>query len=685
MMRLVPLVAVFGMILVLASAPLSSRLDGALSRAAYVLFDGRSIDVVPRRERRLRAAGLGVPYREFVSKTYLYVFGAAAAGAVGGVYLGAAALTLAHRFGIETAGPSLGAVVGGTALLGDRLAAFDLLVFAVLVAVSAAAGIASAAAAHAWRWQLVSVRADARRRQIDAGMARTVAFVYALSRGGMSFPDVMRALSRNGNVFGEAATEVGTGVRNIDVFNVDLITAIEDLSQRTPSAQFESFTENLASVLQSGRDLSAFLEEEYERYRETAEEQQEEILELLATAAEVYVTVVVAGMLFLITILLIIGLTAGDTLLAVQVLTYVILPAINLLFLAYLSGLTQPLRATEGSVGSFDGESVSRRIATRTDGGGYSRPSSPTNHERLAAHERLRRIRSYLAAPVESVIDRPVRVLYVAVPITVAVTLLRLPEAVVDGGIDVRLLDDLLIQATLLVLASFAAVYELNRRRLKRLESELPDFLERLASLNGAGIAIVSSFDRVRRSDVGALNEEANRIWRDIRWGASVDEAIARFQSRVRTPSVTRVVTLLRNAMHASNDIGPVLRIAAEQARADRRLERQRKQEMFTYLVVIYVAFMVFLVVILALDQVLIPSLPESGAVANGDSGPSPGFIEFDPSDTAAYRLVFFHAAMLQATLSGLVGGTMGGGSIKAGAKHATIMLGFTYALLVLL
>ena len=72
------------------------------------------------------------------------------------------------------------------------------------------------------------------------------------------------------------------------------MTAIRRTTRRTPSEQFEQFAGNLVSVLQSGGDISAFLRDQYRRYREEAEEQQREILDLLATVAEVYVTVVVA-------------------------------------------------------------------------------------------------------------------------------------------------------------------------------------------------------------------------------------------------------------------------------------------------------------------------------------------------------------------------------------------------------
>jgi len=689
----VPLVLVNLLLWVLLLSAYSDRIDAFLSRLSYFAFRGDEIEPDGARERLLRTAAVGTPYREYVTRTYLYALGAGVAGAVIGVYVAVGLIALGRRLGVTARPtlPSLGLFTNAPDLswLGaaaEWVAALDGLLLLWLLSSSAFFATAGAVGTYVMRWELPSLRADTRRRQIDASMPQMVAFVYALTRGGMAFPDVLEALSENEGIFGEGATEVGVAVRNIDLFGVDLVTAVQDLSQRTPSDQFEKFTENLASVLKSGRNLSEFLKEQYERYREQAEEQQAEILELLATTAEVYVTVVVAGMLFLVTILLIIGLTVGDTLFLIQVIAYVVLPVGNLLFLVYLSEVTGPLRASrdDGRILHNEASPADTRGPTRSDGG-YSRVGSRANHRRLHAYERLRRLRKTLLSPVQSAIARPSLVFYVTIPLAVGVTAYRLPTAVVDGSVSIRLLDDLLVQAVIFLLATFAGFYEVSRRRSRRLEESVPDLLERLASLNEAGISVVTSFDRVRGGDVGALDAEVERIWRDVQWGSTIERALDRFESRVRTPSITRVVTLITNAMRASNEIGPVLRIAAEQARADQRLRRQRRQEMLTYLIVIYVSFIVFLIVIGALDYVLIPNLPDTGSVGGVGQG-APGIIGgFSGGDEDAYRLAFFHTALVQSALSGLVGGMMGGGSIKDGAKHAAIMLTVTYVVLTLL
>jgi len=134
------------------------------------------------------------------------------------------------------------------------------------------------------------------------------------SRSGMPFPRVMDTLAENEAVYGEAATELSVAVRDMNAFGTDALTALQRTSRRTPSDDLADFAENLASVLGTGQPISTFLSDQYELYQEEAESKQQQYLELLSTFAEAYVTALVAGPLFFITILVVIGLVLEDTL-----------------------------------------------------------------------------------------------------------------------------------------------------------------------------------------------------------------------------------------------------------------------------------------------------------------------------------------------------------------------------------
>ncbi len=661
-------------------------------RFARVLF-GRFISENKDRKRALQAAYVSETYNGYAATTLLYTLLALLAGAITGAYALSGVLLVFEDFvRLLTGLPDTIAVPLG-ARVDYRLVLSADERWAILLGGGSAVGLLSAVLAYVFRWQLPVSDAEVRRRSIEAGLPRMTAFMYALSRGGLEFPQILRTLTENREIYGQSADEMSIAVREMDLFGRDMITAIRQMSKRTPSEQFKTFSENLASVLQSGSDLSEFLNEQYERFREDAEERQEEVLEVLATIAEGYVTVLVAGVLFLITILLVFGLTTTDTLWLLKGLTYVIVPLANVGFAVFLAQKLETLGISRGGSDSilerYDLKTPIRSAPpaeTRRPDGGLARDGE--NERTLDWFDTFSRIKSVIRSPLKTIIWKPKVLLYVTVPIALLAVAIRFPSTLTDVGLNERALDDVLIQSALFVLVTYAVFRELYKRRIDRIEAAAPELLERLASLNEAGMSVVEGFERVRGSDLGVLTPEVDRIWRDVEYGSNLSDALVRFGRRVRTTTVTRMVVLLTNAMKASGNMGHVLRIAANQSRADLKMRRQRRRQMLTYLVVIYISFAVFLVIILSVNEVLVPSLPDT--VPTPSSGNRLGvdtssFARLGSVDKAGYTLVFFHAALIQAVSSGFIAGQLGEGSLRDGTKHAAIMLLIAYVVFIII
>lgn len=703
---LLPLAAVLAVDCVVGAAAITgaNRVDRVLSRVGRAAFGGLARDrerANPEQVAALQGAHVAQTYRTYAARTYLFATLAALTASILGVYLVAGVLVFLGGASAGVRSQFPGPVRG---LFVDSVAAFSPgVLFGAFVLSGATVGVVAAYGTYTARWLRPRYAAGERARRIDASMERTVAFMYALSRSGMPLSEVLRILARNQPVYGAAAEEMAVAVTDIDNYGADIITALERVGTRTPSDDLAEFTENLGSILQSGSDLPAFLKQEYEYYAEEAEATQSQFLELLATLAEAYVTVLVAGPLFLITILVVIGLTLGGTLGFLRLTAFVLVPGATFGFAVYLDSITDATVDGPGDEQSVGGEQSrfqsipSPSAALCPDGGADAAVaplgSSPENRARFAISERLRPVLYRLRNPLTVVLETPTLLFWVSCPIA-AVYLGSQWWAPLSAGVFApAAYDDALVHATVFVVGTFAVAYETARRRRKAIEAEVPDFLDRFASTNEAGMAAVESFGRTVDGDLGALTQELERTWADIQWGARIEHALTRFRDRVNTPAVSRVVALTTNAMAASGNLGPVLRIAANEATASRRLERDRRNELLTYVVVIYVSFFVFIAIIVALDTIFIPNIPTgaatqagSGASSAVDSGAfSQSAGQLTAAKKAAYSTVFFHTSLVQAVCSGLVAGQMGAGSVKAGAKHATVMLVVAYTTFLLL
>lgn len=687
-----PLILVAVLLLPVALAPVSRRMSLLASQLAVPIFGryvGASRSRRTRQIERLRAARVEISHRLYASRTLLYsaVFGVA--GSVLGVYAGAGALVILRTGGGDPEQTLPNAFESIASLV--RLSELGVLpLFAFLLLSSALLGAAAGIGAYWLRWALLDYRAAARARRIDATLPRTVAFVYALSRSGMSFPTVLETLTAHSDAYGESGSEFDVAVTEMTVFGTDVLTALQRMSDRTPSENMREFGENLASVLGSGRSLSSYLHEQYDRYQDEAEARQSQYLELLSTFAEIYVTALVAGPLFLITVLVVIGLALDDTLTITRIVSYVLLPAASLGFIAYIRTATGML---EGPSVGTDTETIPPS-KSGTGGGGPVEADGGTassrwlrNRERLRAYDRISVVRRWIGRPLETVLADPAATLAVTVPLGLAWLGFRTGSLSLSTDAVSRI-DRPLIESTLFVFAGYALVYEIKKRRVQAIEDAVPDFLDRLASSNEAGATVVGSVRRVRGSDLDALDEEIDRLWRDLQWGADIHDALERLDRRTGSVAVGRAVTLLSNAMRASGDVAPVLRIAADEAQNHRRLRRERRQEMFAYLLVIYISFLVFLGIIAALSVAFIPAVNEvtsSAVPASGDGAQLPlgSFGSIRQVNTEAYAVLFSRVSAIQAVCSGLIAGLLGEGNLRDGVKHAFVLLTFAYGVFV--
>lgn len=685
------------LLLVLFLSLLSTRVDQVLSRLALGVFrdaveaQGRYRE---RREQHLQSVHATVTYPVYASKTLLYSAITGVAGsliAVYGFWLGFSIITAFDESIRDSLPETLHFLVPTSGLTTLSLTQ----IFVLLLVSSATFGSLAGGLMYYGRWWYVKSVANRREIMIDESVARTIAFIYALSRSGMAYPEILRTVGDNRRSFGESAEEIGVVVKDIDLFGADLITALQRISQRTPSEQFSDFAENFANVLQTGRNVSDYLRELYDQYQEERVANQERMLELFTALGEAYVAGLVAGPLFLLTILLIFGILTGGLLDFLNGLVYLLIPLANLGFVWYLDSMSESLTTYQVPIThELPDRSLNVRRASASgdaelaDGGVDE--SRRMNQIRFSAYQRVRAIRATLRSPLDTLITNPSMIFTVTVPVVLLITLVRIWPIIIAGSVDVRALDDIFIQGGLFLIGSFAIVRELHSRRLKAIEGAVPDLLDRLASTNEAGMTFTDALEQIDRSDLGALDAEVSKLLADVEWGARTERALYRFSARIKSSTISRIVALITNAMNASGNIGPVIRIASDEAREDQRLKEKRRQELFMYVIIIYLSFFVFLGIGVALQKILIPAIPSAEALGGiGDTGAGPVSVDIPINPVTGaekdkYTLVLYHAAMVQGIVSGLVAGKMGEGSIKDGAKHVAVMLGIAYGLFLL-
>ena len=512
--------------------------------------------------------------------------------------------------------------------------------------------------------------ANIRRSKIDVALPHAVAFMYALSLGGLSLVRIFEALGEHEGIYGEVSKEARALVRNVNYFGSDITTALKNLAEITPSEKFKDFLEGLRSVVGSGGDLSEFLLMKTKQYQEGAVRDQKIFLNTLGLLSEVYVTGLVAGVLFMIIILVMLEMMTPGYLTFVYAVVYLGLPLGTAMFVTLLRTLAFK---TETPVGEILEEAAKDRLMSvplRQNGGEYDAHIA----EALRKYK-LRKKLAVLKRPISHLFENPRHVFFVSVPASVIYALLCMWTS---SAPLIDFLNAQIVYILLIALVPFSVFYEMRQRWRKKVEDAMPDFLRGIESTTEVGLSLADSVKILSKQNVGVLTEEVKKMRRDLEWGALISEAFSRFERRLRLPSVSRVATLVRRASEATGDVSSVMGVAADDAEMSKRLRKERLVDTLTYLAIIYIALGVFLFVLYILTKTFLPMIPTEEVSAGGLSF-------FASTNASKLQMLFMHAALIQALCSGFVAGELAENDMQAGVKHAIIMILIAYVVFTML
>ena len=110
-------------------------------------------------------------------------------------------------------------------------------------------------------------------------------------------------------------------------------------------------------------------------------------------------------------------------------------------------------------------------------------------------------------------------------------------------------------------------------RRRARIEAQLPDVVELLALVVGAGQGPVAAIERVVALGRGALVDELSLALAEVRAGTVLTTALAHLEQRVASPQVTRLSEAIAIALERGTPLADVLRSQAADSREAARRE----------------------------------------------------------------------------------------------------------------
>ncbi len=218
------------------------------------------------------------------------------------------------------------------------------------------------------------------------------------------------------------------------------------------------------------------------------------------------------------------------------------------------------------------------------------------------------------------------------------------------------------------------------------IEDQFPNFLRDLSESKRSGMTLPLAVQKCANTDYGSLSREVKKMSDQISWGISFEEVFLRFANSVGSRFIQRSVSIVIEAQRSGGAISDVLQSVAEDAAMIKETEAQRRSTLSQYVMTVYAIYFIFIGILTSLDKIMVPlsASPTLGMLGAGMSmfgGQAAATSPTSDFDFDAYKILFFHMAMLQGIFNGLLAGQIGEGTIIAGFKHSFIFLVSGFAL----
>ncbi|MFQ6074216.1 MAG: type II secretion system F family protein [Candidatus Bathyarchaeia archaeon] len=184
------------------------------------------------------------------------------------------------------------------------------------------------------------LRADSLKRALEDGLTFTSGYMAILAGAGVPVANMFRSLAQVDNSLA-VSSEARTIVRDMELFGMDVLSALEAASKRTPSARFKELLEGLIATVHSGGNMEKYLAQRFRHFMRLKRIALRRFADTLGVLAEFYVVLLVAGPLILVVMLGVMAMLGGgqgllDPRMLLYLLTYLGIPLGSIVFLILL-------------------------------------------------------------------------------------------------------------------------------------------------------------------------------------------------------------------------------------------------------------------------------------------------------------------------------------------------------------
>jgi len=245
--------------------------------------------------------------------------------------------------------------------------------------------------------------------------------------------------------------------------------------------------------------------------------------------------------------------------------------------------------------------------------------------------------------------------------------------AIIDPSILTTYANEIFLIALLVILVPSAILDFENQRWISAIEDQMPLLVRGVSESQETGLTLVKALEKVVDDKMigHPLSDEVKKLTLQMAWGASFETALTNFKERINSPIVNRFCALVLEASRSGGTIKKVFAATSGFMEEMKDMDKETSAQMKPYIVVIYAAFAVFIVVaVLLVRSFFAPVQGAPQIMGQGAVGSISGLKDF-----------FYKDMLVSGVTGGLMAGKLGERRIAGGLKHAIILSIIGYAI----
>ncbi|MGB9959056.1 MAG: type II secretion system F family protein [Candidatus Bathyarchaeales archaeon] len=454
-------------------------------------------------------------------------------------------------------------------------------------------------------------RAGERASNLEREMPFAAAYISVMASGGIAPYTSFKRLAEV-ELMPAMRSEAKEIIKDVEIFGIDPLTAIENAAKRNPLDIFKDFLAGYASTVIIGGDIGHFLERKAEDIFKTRALRVKAAAERLGMLLETFIIVMVLMslcfyILFSVESIYSVGISMYS---GIILYTYLFTPMLSFMFV-YLAHSMQPKTPVVEmrpykvfGVCSIFGVLV---LLLLTNFFGY--------------------IQLPFFSQLQTVIDLPVA-------IAIALFVATAPAAIVHQRVS---------------------------SKRNSMEQGINSFLRDLTEVRKTGLSPEKCIESLSNRDYGEFSKELRKISSEISWGVPVRKVIMDFVKRTKSWMCQLIMFLLVETIDVGGGTIAMIESLARFNNLTQEVEKEKKMAVRPYIMMPYFAA----ILLVATTTMMIGFT--SGTLGVAETGQT--------KDLGPMITTFVTSAIFHSYLIGIVAGKISEESVAAGFKHASILV----------